>query len=107
MSPENDKWYDPTMFFGSNKPDTMKCKECGCSWFQQIAVAEYPRNHTAALGQRVNSVSQAPFYLFKCIKCGELHEPSVQAGRRDTLAKNYDRFVSEIEEPLDPKAEDV
>ena len=98
---DNKNWYDagPVAQF-SKEPETLMCKACRCQWFEQIAVQRYPKLHNVILGQRVSSIDDAGFWLFRCVKCGEVYEPNVQAGTHDTMRKYYDNFLDDMETPI-------
>ena len=78
--------------------DTVNCKACGCTWFEQFPIAQYDKYHNVILAQRVPGKDGVEFYLLRCAKCGEIHEPNVQIGPRDNLRNKYDAFLDNIED---------
>lgn len=78
--------------------DLIACPKCDCHWFQQVEVSQHPIDHYVTLGQKVpTSRGDAPFYVLKCIRCGDLNHPRVVADSRDLARGEYDAFLDEIE----------
>jgi len=86
-----------------DEPEVATCKKCENTWFEQLVVFQYPKHHSVVLGQEVPRQSQIGFYLMKCAKCGELHEPKVQIGPQDSARKKYDQFWDDMEAPIPEK----
>lgn len=101
-------WYDPTRLTEKAKePDVAQCPSCKCTFFEQITVHQFPRQHNVILGQKVQPILDFGFNVFRCIKCGEVAEPDVQVGARDSARKMYDDFLDMMEAPLPNKAEKI
>jgi len=79
-----------------DEEDFLICPECECSFFEQVAVNRYQRVHSVILGQRVPSTNRNPFYLLKCISCGQLVEPDYQMSA-DPLQSRYGQLLKEYE----------
>ena len=101
-----DRWYDPTALGDKMKEaDVVKCN-CGCPYLEQVEVQRFPKMHNVILGQKVQPQGDMSFFVFRCIKCNEVYEPSVQLAARDQSRKAYEDFLDEMEKPLrDVKAE--
>jgi len=97
------RWYDPADIADRLKnPEVMECS-CGCTHFQQVEVHQYPKMHQVVLGQPVQPHGLLGFYILKCLKCGEVYEPSVHLGARDQARRAYDLFLDEMEGIPAPK----
>lgn len=83
--------------------DVVKCKTCGCTWTEQIDVAQFRESHNVLLGQTVPKYNDFVFRVLKCVKCGELHEPHVQIGPRDSFHQAYNDFLDHMEAELPSK----
>lgn len=102
--PMNARWYDPTALTEKMKdPEVANCPNCDCTFFEQITVHQFPRQHNVILGQRVQPIGDIGFYVFRCIKCKEVFEPQVQAGARDVARRMYDDFLDMMQAPVDSK----
>jgi hypothetical protein len=94
---ESERWYDPTSLVDRvEKQEVVKCK-CGCTYLEQVPVHQFPKLHNVILGQQVQPHRGITFYVFRCIKCNEVYEPSVQLTARDAARKVYDEFLDEME----------
>ena len=97
---QTDRWYDPTDIAEKMKEaDVIQC-HCGCSHFEQVAVHQFPKMHNVILGQQVQPAGDLGFYVFRCLKCSEIYEPSVQLAARDQSRKSYENFLDEMEKPI-------
>ena len=95
-----DKWYDPTSIADKMKEaDVVKCA-CGCPYLEQVEVQRFPKMHNVILGQKVQPQGDLSFYVFRCLKCNEVYEPSVQLAARDQSRKAYEDFLDEMEKPI-------
>lgn len=103
------KYYDPVLGRGeTSDDDTIMCSKCGCVWLEKIQVHQYPKVHNIVLGQQPPTKTDLCFWLFKCVKCGELYEPSVQIASASPARKKYDAFLDHMEKPIkkpDPQGE--
>lgn len=91
------QWYDPTSIqTREEKVDVVKCK-CGCMFMEQVPVQQVPKMHNVILGQSVPPHRGLVFYVFRCIKCLEVYEPSVQVAARDAARQTYDNFLDQME----------
>jgi len=98
--PLSDRWYDPTSLMErAREQEVIKCK-CGCSFLEQVPVHQFPKTHNVILGQPVQPYGGIGFYVLRCIKCGEVYEPSVQLAARDQARKVYDAFLDQMEQPV-------
>jgi len=98
-----DRWYDPRDLAEKMKqPEAVKC-ECGCPYMEQVAVQQFPKMHNVILGQAVQPIQDFAFYIFRCLKCGEIYEPQVQLAARDSARKAYEDFLDEMERPFPVK----
>jgi len=106
----NQQWYDPNLLAEkAAEPDVIQC-QCGCTYFEQILVQQFPKLHNVILGQQVPSAGDMGFYVFRCVKCHELYEPQVQIAARDLARKQYEKFLDNMEAPVQlpaPKPERV
>lgn len=92
----NDHWFDPrSVEKKKSQPDLVGCTKCGCQWMELVEVYQYPKYHQVLLGQKPPTQS-GPFYLFRCPKCGEVIEPSVQNGMRTAIRAEYDEFIERM-----------
>lgn len=81
----------------SNK--TFTCANCGFTYFECIKAQKYPLEQSSILGQApAPEYGGAPFYILRCVKCGNIVEPNVIKGVRDPLNDPYDNFISELEQ---------
>jgi len=83
--------------------DIITCKECECSWFEQVLVQQYSRFHHVILGQKVTPANEVGFWLLRCVKCKETYEPNIQYSGRDNLRQRYDTFVASMQKKLEDK----
>jgi hypothetical protein len=70
---------------------------------EQIIVNQYSKYHTVILGQGVPTAEEMGFFLLRCVKCGEVHEPNVTIGPVDVARKKYDEFWDQMEIPYTKK----
>jgi len=82
-------------------PDIMTCPRCGCSFFEQITLAQYPKFHNVIVGQAVQRVKDISFQAFRCARCSELLEPTVLIGPQTQARREYDEFWAEMSESAD------
>lgn len=94
-----ERWYDPTAYqVRQVDKDLIEC-ECGCGYFEQVAVHQFPKIHTVILGQAVPPHRDITFYVFRCMRpgCGKIHEPTVQGIGPDRVRDLYDHFLDQME----------
>jgi hypothetical protein len=98
----NQKWYDPTssIKMRPDSPETQRC-ECGCTYFEEVHAYQFPKLHNVILGQRVKPINEPSCYIFRCIRCFRLREPQIQLGPQDRTRKTYEKFLNEVNKPLD------
>lgn len=98
-----DQWIDPTMPDIKPEEDVLKCQKCGCGWLELISVQQYSKRSFVILGQKPAPKTDIGFWLFRCPKCGNVHEPNVQVGPRDLARKGYDNFLDCMEKDIETK----
>lgn len=88
---------DPQFILGETEQvsNKVKCPVCSCSFFEQIKIAQFDKNHNLILGQMVPATGPS-FILLRCVKCKELVEPNLIQGQ-DWMWKIYSTFLDEIE----------
>ncbi len=79
------------------------CTKCGCQWLELVLVQRWSKLDTVVLGQKPTPKTSAGYYVFRCVKCGELFEPSVSVSQHESGFKPYEAFVKQLEEPIPPK----
>ena len=85
--------------------DILSCGKCASTWMEQVAVYQFKKDHNVILTQAVPAKDDIGFFVLRCIKCGEIYEPNVQVGARDTLRKKYDSFLDSMEDVPEVKTE--
>jgi len=90
------QWFDPVGRQRTETREIVVCEDCGCEWFDLICVQQYPKHAQVILGQRPAPIDDRGFWLYKCIKCGEVYEPPVQVGPQDAARKGYDAFLDHM-----------
>ena len=98
---------NPTMFYPipitqqnrQSATDVITCIKCGCQWMELITVQQYPRIHNVVLGQKP-AAQDSGYYLFRCPKCNELYEPSIQMTPHELTKSTYGKFIEQLESPL-------
>lgn len=76
----------------------IKCVECGGSWFECIELSQFDANKMSSLGQRP-PYDGSTYFVLKCGRCGELHEPPVNRVMFNTETKDYDSMLDELQAP--------
>jgi len=74
------------------------CVECGATWFETIKVHRVDPNKFCAFGQP--PLPEEPsYYVIKCIRCGEIHEPPTSMVLNNSQTREYVNFIKEINDP--------
>ena len=95
-------WYDAsTMIEKAKEPEVCECPTCGCKFFEQIEVHQFPKNHNVILGQKVAPLADIGFIVLRCLRCEDVMEPQVQTGARDLARKMYNEFLDTMQTPFD------
>lgn len=74
----------------------IKCIECAGSWFETVQLNQFDSNKISSLGQRPMEDGPA-YFVLKCARCGELHEPPVNRVAFNQEAKEYDGMLDELQ----------
>ncbi len=92
---ENNKDMTP---FPTRAPqiDKIQC-DCGCTFFEEIKVQQFPRLHNLVVGQQLQPLDGIDFFVIKCVHCGDIIAPQVMFGQQDVRSKRYDEFIAEIQ----------
>lgn len=69
---------------------------CGCEYFQEIQCSKYPAIHYVVLGQKIPKLD-AQFLLYRCVACGQLHEPNLANRAPSQEEDNYRKLLDNIE----------
>ena len=72
----------------------MECSHCSSVWFEEVLVAQFPKDQSVALAQPITpDPSRPPFRLLRCSICTALKEPKINRNPRDYLNSLYDEFL--------------
>jgi len=75
----------------------IKCAKCTSEWMEVIAASRYDADQIGVLGQKPSDTGV--FYVLKCVRCGELHEPPITRAFNHPDGKYYDSFLDTLQEP--------
>ena len=81
------------------KEQLVECKECASTWLELIKVEQFDQNKMSTFLQKPTPASDVHFYVLKCLRCGELHEPPMMRGVSNDISKAYDEMLDVMEEP--------
>lgn len=90
--------------------DTLKCPNCKCLWFEEVALYQFKAEHSLIHGMAVPR-KVGPFIFLRCVKCSELTEPRIIRQNKDNMDKFYDDLLDVLEDkdkvPVDSLVEKV
>ena len=85
--------------FPTRKPEMEKVQcSCGCTYFEEIKVQQFPRLHNITVGQEMMPIDGLYFYVMKCINCASIVAPQVIFGQQDMRSKAYHDFIAKMKE---------
>jgi hypothetical protein len=74
------------------------CGKCKCSWFEEVRVARVDRDKVVAPGQPPPRLTEQ-FILLRCVRCLELHEPSLVASASPGY-RVYTQMLEELDQSV-------
>ena len=87
----------PMSPFPAKKPEMEKIKcDCGCTFFEELKVQQFPRLHNLVVGQELPPIDGVDFYVIRCVNCNGIIAPQVMYGQQDVRSKRYEEFITEM-----------
>lgn len=78
--------------------DCIFCPKCRSRWFEEVELYQFRANHNVILGQQVPvKPGSIPYYVLKCVRCGDLLEPRIIHNTRDIGGNDYDSLLDTLE----------
>lgn len=81
--------------------ETVKCKKCECSWFEEVAAKQFNKYLSIIPGSKLPTIDDLSFTFLRCMRCGDLHEPSVNISPSDALGSRYQSLLDQLENVSD------
>lgn len=98
--PPRDNFFDPLAVRAPREENVVSCTKCGCQWMELVEVFQFPEYHSVILGQKP-PIAKGPYFFYRCPKCQEVYQPSIQYGARDSARASYDAFVKHMQTDLE------
>ena len=81
--------------------DAIKCVVCSCQYLEEVRVARYYSVHAVVIGQAPPRLeSEMQFVVLRCVRCGELYEPTISGGLHSPESERYGAFKRIMMEPV-------